>query len=315
MLGERCRIGSMRWRRATVGDAPLLADMNRQLREDEAPLAEPLRVDFESRMLGWLSGEYSAVLFELNAVPVAYALWRDHEGRGVYLRQFFVARDRRRQGLGRRAIELLVSEVLPPGTDVTLEVLDQNPTGLAFWRALGFCSYARTLLRASQAALVVRLIGPDDDWSMLTELLHRAYAALAARGLRFYASHQDESATRERAGEGECFVAVQDGKIVGTVTALPGGRESKSSWYQRPDTASMGQLAVDPPYQGRGIGRALMERAERRAVERGAQWIAIDTSERAVELIATYRRRGYEIVESVKWDVTNYQSVVLAKRL
>lgn len=305
----------MKWKKTTDADVSLLAHMNRQLREDEAPLAEPLRVDFEQRMRGWLAGEYSAVLFELDGQPVAYALWRDNEGRGIYLRQFFVVRERRRQGVGRKAIELLVAEVLPPRTEVTLEVLEQNPHGLAFWQAMGFGAYARTLSRPSHGAPVIRRIGPEDDWGMVTELLHRAYAPLAARGLKFHASYQDETVTRERAGEGECFVALLNGKLVGTVTALPGGRESRSSWYRRADTASMGQLAVDPAHQGCGIGRALMGRAELRAVEGGAQWIAIDTSEHASELIATYRRRGYEIVESVRWDVTNYESVVLAKRL
>lgn len=139
----------MEWRTASASDVPALADMNRQLREDEAPLAEPLNVDFEQRMRGWLAGEYSAVLFEVDGRPVAYALWRDNEGRGIYLRQFFVDRTRRRRGLGRQAIALLVQEVLTPGTDITLEVLEQNPGGFAFWKALGFGDYARTLVRRS----------------------------------------------------------------------------------------------------------------------------------------------------------------------
>lgn len=140
----------MKWRRTTDADVPLLAKMNRQLREDEAPLTEPLRVNFEERMGGWLASEYIAVLFEVDEAPVAYALWRDNEGRGIYLRQFFVVRGRRQQGLGRRAIELLVGEVLPPGTDVTLEVLEQNTRAFAFWQALGFGPYARTLLRPAR---------------------------------------------------------------------------------------------------------------------------------------------------------------------
>lgn len=128
------------------------------------------------------------------------------------------------------------------------------------------------------ANLIIRPFHPDDDWAELTDLLHRAYAPLAARGLRFHACSQDESVTRERAREGECYLALIGGKLIGTVTALPAGRESKSSWYQRSDTASMGQLAVDPGHQGRRIGAALMDRAEKRAIEWGAQWIAIDTS-------------------------------------
>lgn len=140
-------LSSVKWRMATDSDVPLLADMNRQLREDEAPVAEPLRVNFEERMRGWLAGEYTAALFELDETPIGYALWRDNEGLGVYLRQFFVVRDRRRRGLGRKAFELLSREILPPGTDITLEVLEQNPVGFAFWQALGFGEYARTLLR------------------------------------------------------------------------------------------------------------------------------------------------------------------------
>lgn len=65
----------------------------------------------------------------------------------MYLRQFFIVRDRRRQGLGRNAFEMLCREILPPGTDITLEVLERNPAGLAFWQALEFGAYARTLVR------------------------------------------------------------------------------------------------------------------------------------------------------------------------
>lgn len=163
--------------------------------------------------------------------------------------------------------------------------------------------------------IVIRQAGSGESWSALTSLLHRAYAPLAERGLRFYASYQDEQVTRSRCAEGECYVAIMDGELVGTVTALPGGRPSELSWYTRTDTASMGQLAVDPPHQRRGIGAALMEVAERRAVEWHAARIAIDTSEHAHELIALYKRRGYEIVDTIEWPVTNYKSAVLAKDL
>jgi GNAT superfamily N-acetyltransferase len=103
--------------------------------------------ELERRMRGWLSREYSAVLFEEGGERVAYALFRDDEGRGVHVRQFFVARDRRRSGVGRRAFELLVGEVLPPGTRLVVEVLARNGRALEFWKAVGFADYARTLER------------------------------------------------------------------------------------------------------------------------------------------------------------------------
>ena len=163
--------------------------------------------------------------------------------------------------------------------------------------------------------LTLRRAGDSEPWAAITDLLHGAYAPLAARGLRFYASYQDEHTTQSRCAEGECYVALLNGALVGTVTALPGGRRSELSWYTRADTASMGQLAVDPAHQRRRVGSALMDLAERRAREWGARRIAIDTSEHAHELIALYKRRGYEIIDTIRWPVTNYRSVVLAKDL
>jgi signal transduction histidine kinase len=43
--------------------------------------------------------------------------------------------------------------------------------------------------------------------------------------------------------------------------------------------------------------------------------LALDTSEHATRLIETYARRGSLEVERCRWDVTNYRSVVMSKRL
>lgn len=165
------------------------------------------------------------------------------------------------------------------------------------------------------AGVSIRPFAPSDSFRQLTGLLHRAHAAHVARGLRLQESHQDDEVTRRRASEGECLLAFIDTTLVGTVTALPGGRQSECFWYRRPDTAGMAQLAVEPCFQGRGIGRALMDAAERRVAEWGATRIAVDTAEQAAELIATYRRRGYSAVDSISWSFTSYRSVVLVKSL
>ena len=75
------------------------------------------------------------------------------------------------------------------------------------------------------------------------------------------------------------------------------------------------QLGVDPDRRGEGIGGALVARAERRAREVGAEWIALDTADRAERLIGWYERLGYEIVDRHDWPMTNYESVILAKRV
>ena len=131
----------MHLREATAADLPLLAELNWQLIRDQQS-SNPMSVaELEERMRGWLASEYRAVVFEVGDQPVAYALFRPAEG-GLHLRQFFVARAFRRQGIGRRAIEAFRQRFVPPGAALTLEVLAHNSPGLAFWRALGFQEHA-----------------------------------------------------------------------------------------------------------------------------------------------------------------------------
>ena len=56
------------------------------------------------RMSRWLAGDYTAILLEEQGAIVAYALYCEKPDE-VHLRQLFVVRDRRRQGIGRKSIE------------------------------------------------------------------------------------------------------------------------------------------------------------------------------------------------------------------
>ena len=134
----------MSLRRARASDLALLAEMNAGLMRDEGHRNPMTVLQLQRRMRRWLRGDYRAVLFEVDQAVIGYALYR-RESDGVYLRQFFVRPDRRRQGTGREAVRLLREEVWPPGIRVTVEVLKDNRGGLAFWKAVGFEEYALTL--------------------------------------------------------------------------------------------------------------------------------------------------------------------------
>ena len=136
----------MTYRMATINDLSLLAELNRQLIQDEGHRNPMTLSDLAERMGGWLAGEYTAILFEEGSEWVAYALYRP-EADGVYLRQFFVSREHRRRGYGRQAMEILASEVWAPGLRVTLEVLVDNHRALDFWKRAGFNEYAMTFER------------------------------------------------------------------------------------------------------------------------------------------------------------------------
>ncbi|MFB7950055.1 GNAT family N-acetyltransferase, partial [Kitasatospora phosalacinea] len=177
------------------------------------------------------------------------------------------------------------------------------------------CSHRYALkLSTVSGQLVARQFANDDSVEDLTGLLHRAYASHAAAGRVFFASYQSAEVTAIRLGKGECWLALRGDELAGTVTL--------TASYQVPDgypaparAGSFWQLAVDPVYRGTGLGQRLLTLAESRITALGGTEVVIDTSVEAVELVEWYRRRGYQPVGTWRWDVTNYESVVLRKDL
>lgn len=159
----------------------------------------------------------------------------------------------------------------------------------------------------------VRLLEPGDSLAHLTGMLHRAYKQHADRGIKALAAFQPEEVTRKRIANGECSVALYLDKIVGTILFRGPGSLAGTPWFERSDVATFSQFAVEPEYQGRGIGSELMTLVERRAHESGARELALSTPEPAAWLVGMYERHGYRIVERVNWSETNYTSLIMSK--
>lgn len=149
----------------------------------------------------------------------------------------------------------------------------------------------------------------------LTELLHRAYAPLAEMGMKYLASHQLPEKTLERLQEGESYLAFLKNDLIGTVTLYSEKETSSCEYYRKAGIFSFGQFAIQPGHQGRGFGSSMMDMLELRAKQLGARELALDTSEHADNLIRMYEKRGYARVSYTKWDVTNYRSVIMSKKL
>lgn len=170
--------------------------------------------------------------------------------------------------------------------------------------------------RTTAAPREIRRLHATDSLGALTQLLHRAYAPLAAMGLRYRATHQDVATTARRIAHGECYVMAEGTRVVGTVLLTPPAEPAAHcAWYDRPDVAVISQLAVEPDLQRQGLGKGLLNFAERRALNLGALEVSIDTAEPAVHLIELYHARGYRFICYTQWNHTNYRSVVLSKRL
>ncbi len=137
----------MRYRAATTADALTLSQWNRQLIRDQGHRNPMSEAELQVRMANWLAGEYQAVLFEDADGTAGYAVFRGEDDH-VYLRQFFVRPDRRRQGVGRAAINWLLENVWRDVPRVRLEVLVGNASAIQFWRSVGFADYCLTMERS-----------------------------------------------------------------------------------------------------------------------------------------------------------------------
>lgn len=161
----------------------------------------------------------------------------------------------------------------------------------------------------------IRLLTPDDSLEELTHLIHIAYRQLADMGFRYWGTHQSVQDTKDRIAKGECYVVEHSQTIIGTVVLNFSNNSSHHPWYDRPDVTSFHQFAVNPAFQGQGIGSMMMDTIENRAKELRVKELACDTAEHAFHLIHMYEKRGYRKVDEADWDGTNYRSVILSKSL
>jgi aminoglycoside 6'-N-acetyltransferase I len=66
------------------------------------------------------------------------------------------------------------------------------------------------------------------------------------------------------------------------------------------DTIEIKNIAVDPRYQGRGIGKLLLRDAATKAKEKGCNKIIIGTGDAATKQLNLYQKEGFEIFEIKK---------------
>lgn len=121
---------------ATEDDLDLLTELNKQLNQDQQHDRILSEEQFRERMRTFLQApEYKAYLFKHDGKIRGYALV-NHESDPLYMRHFYICRDSRRSGYGRRFFEKLMKMLNAEQLDI--QVLIWNERGRAFWEALGF---------------------------------------------------------------------------------------------------------------------------------------------------------------------------------
>lgn len=113
----------------------------------------------------------------------------------------------------------------------------------------------------------------------------------------YYARLKD---TERRDAEAEVWVAVEHGRVLGTLTWCPPG----SAWREigAPNEAEFRMLAVDPTEQGRGTGRALVDACIDRARAEGMTALVLSSAGWMSAAHHLYERMGFVRTPERDWS-------------
>ena len=145
-------VDNMLIKKCSLSDVEELAQLNKLLIEDEKSDNTMNIEELKARMHGFLENDYAAYFFMEENKIIGYALAR-HTSNPMYLRQFYIDRNFRRQGKGRAALKVLLKELKTDTIDI--EVLSWNEAAIKFWESCGFIERSRYMRLENSEKIMV----------------------------------------------------------------------------------------------------------------------------------------------------------------
>ncbi|CCG98894.1 acetyltransferase [Fibrella aestuarina BUZ 2] len=119
------------------------------------------------------------------------------------------------------------------------------------------------------------------DLPALVALLQRVVPLMQAAGnFQWDATYPNETVFGNDIAKKQLWVADIDGQIAGVaaITTDQDAEYAQVGWDITETAIVTHRLAVDPAYQGRGVGKALLQQADEVARQRGIAILRIDTN-------------------------------------
>jgi putative glutathione S-transferase len=140
----------------------------------------------------------------------------------------------------------------------------------------------------------VREIRPDeyDEAGRVTALAYREFVQPGEDAWEHYLAHIADVAGR--AAGTTVFVAVDDGRVLGSATLELGERMDDDDPPLEPDEAHLRMLGVDPAARGRGVAKSLILACVDAARASGRTRMTLNTTHRMTAAQAMYEHLGFE---------------------
>jgi predicted acetyltransferase len=143
--------------KATLNDIEPLAEMNKQLIEDEGSRNPMNNEQLKERMKGMLQGEWKGLIISDEDEILGYMIYKESPDEyypnqtELYIRQYFIKRQHRSRGIGAQAFKTISSDYFPDNVVLTVDVLEVNPRGKKFWEKIGFKPYLTHMKKQKQS--------------------------------------------------------------------------------------------------------------------------------------------------------------------
>lgn len=141
---------------------------------------------------------------------------------------------------------------------------------------------------------------------MITSVLHRSFVEYESSytAEAFAATISTPEQIRQRIDEGPVWIALQDEKVVGTVSAVVKGE----ALYIR-------GMAVDPMVRGGGTGSVLLKCAEEFAIQGGFKSLLLSTTPFLSRAIRLYEKYGFHRSDEGPHDLFGTPLFTMVKNL
>lgn len=148
------------------------------------------------------------------------------------------------------------------------------------------------------------------SWDAIHEILFAAHSDKNKDGGAQITAYLTGKELKEKVGDGKCFVALMDGKLVGTGSV---SIRERNYWYSQGKIAYYCFDAILPDFQGHGIYSKIDTARDEFVRQLGLNVIYTHTSSRNKKMQEIKMKQGYRLVGFSAFKSTNYYSITLAK--
>lgn len=140
-------------------------------------------------------------------------------------------------------------------------------------------------------------------------MISNAHSYNIKNGLIYATATQTIEKLRQKIGDGVCFIAEENGKLIGTATVCS---KEINYWYYSGKVSLIKLVAVDSDSKHSRIGTRLIEACIRQAVENEVKVVVTDSAEENIIFKKLAKRCGFKVIDYCKYKANNFISTVYA---